>query len=129
MSPVEQEMNDESLPEVKRQSTCVEIEEVDGGLFLNMQESSTKRPNEVFMKEQSRTDRYSAPLCISSTTKPSKVVVKKHTPEHHGYVHIHSKQDKVAFHLDHVIQDLGDWPSQVIVHEENCMPSAAISSA
>lgn len=81
------------------------------------------------MKEQSRTDRYSAPLYISSTTKPSKVVVKKHTPEHHGYVHIHSKQDKVAFHLDHVIHDLGDWPSQVIVHEENCMPSAAISSA
>ena len=28
-----------------------------------------------------------------------------------------------------MIQDLGDWPSQVIVDEENCMPSAAISSA
>ena len=97
-----------------------------------MQESSTKRPNEVFMKEQSRTDldSYSAPLYISSTTKPSKVVVKKlDTPEHHGYDHIHSKQDKVAFHLDHVMQELGDWPSQVIVDEENCMPSAAISSA
>ena len=58
-------MNDESLPEVKRQSTCVEIEEVDGGSFLNMQESSTKRPNEVFMKEKSRTDSYSALLYIS----------------------------------------------------------------
>ena len=81
------------------------------------------------MKEQSRTDSYSAPLYISSTTKPSKVVVKKDTPkQHHVYVHIHSKQDKTAFHLDHVMHVPGECQSQVIVDEENCRSSAAISS-
>ena len=44
------------------------------------------------------------------------------------YIHVHSKQDKTAIHLDHVTQDLGDWPPEVIVDKENCKPSAAISS-
>ena len=35
---------------------------------------------------------------------------------------------QTAFHLDHVMQDLGEWPSQVIVDGENCNLSAAISS-
>ena len=88
-------MNDsQSLPEVKGQSTYVKIEEVDGESFLNMQESLTKRPKEAFMKEQSRTDSYSAPLYISSTTKPSKVVVKIDTLEqHHVYVHINKGEN------------------------------------
>ena len=130
MSPAEQEMDDcESLPEVKRQEACVTIEEGDGGSFLSMQESSTKRPKEALIEEQSSTHTYSDPLHISATTKPSKVVVKKDTPEqHHVNVHIHSKQDKTACHLDHVMQDLGEGPSQVIDDEENCKPSAAVSS-
>ena len=130
MSPAEQEMNDyEYLPEVKGQDTCVKVEEVDGGSLLNMQESSTKRPREAFIKEKSSTHSYSAPLYISPTTKASKVVVKKDTPEqNHVYIHIHSQQDKTAFHLDHVMQGLGEGPTQVIVDEENCKPSAAISS-
>ena len=119
----------ESLPGVNRQDACVTIEEGDGESFLSMQESSTKRPKEAFIKEQSSAYSYSVPFCISSTTKPSKVVVKKDPREkHHVYVHIHSNQDKTAFHLDHVMQDLGEWPSQVIVDEENGTPSAAIST-
>ena len=132
MSPAEQEMDDcESLPEVKRQDACDTIEEGDGGAFLSIQESSTRRPKEALTEEQSTcTNSYSDPLHISETTKPSKVVVKKDTPEQHQvYIHIHSKQDEAAFHLDHVIQDLGEGPSQAMVDEENCKPSAAISCA
>ena len=130
MSPAEQKMDDcESLPEVKRQDACVTMEEGDGGSFLSIQESSTKRPKEALI-EQSCTNSYSDPLHISATTKPSKVLVKKDTPEQHQvYVHIHSKEDKTAFHLDHVMQDLGEEASHVIVDEENCEPSAALSSA
>ena len=130
MSPAKQEMNDcESLPEVKRQDTRVKIEEGDGGSFLSILESSTKRPKEALIEEQSSTDSCSDPLHISATTKPSKVVLKKDTPEqHHVYVQDHPKQDKAALHLDHVTQDLGEWPSQVAVDEENCEPSGAISS-
>ena len=131
MSPVEQEIDDyESLPKVKRQDACVTVEEGDGKSFLSMQESSTKRPKEALTsEEQSSKNSYSDPFHISATTKPSKVVANKDTEPHQVYVHIHSKQDKAAFHLDHVMQDLGEWPSQVIVDEENCKPSAAVSSA
>ena len=126
MSPAEKEMDDcESLPEVKRQDPCVTIEEGGGGSFL-----SIESPKEALIEEQSSTNSYSDPLHISATTKLSKAVVKKDTPEQHQvYVHIHSKQDKAAFHLDHVMQDLGEGPSQAIVDEENCKSSAAISSA
>ena len=131
MSPAEQEIDDcESLPEVKRQDACDTIEEGDGGSFLSMQESITKRPKEALIEEQSSKNSCSDPLRISATTKPSKVVLKKDTREQHQVnVRIHSKQDKTAFHLDHVIQDLGEGPSQVIVDEENCESSAAVSSA
>ena len=119
----------ESLPKVKRQDTCVKIEEGDEGSFLSMQESSTKRPKEALIEEQSSTDSCSDPLYISATTKPLKVVPKKDTPEQHQvYVHIHPKQYKAAFHLDHVMQDVDEWPSHVTVDEENCKPSGAISS-
>ena len=112
MSPVEQEMNDcESLPEVKRQETCVKIEGVDGGSVLNMQELLAKRSKEAFIKEQPSTDSYSGPLHISTTTEPSKVVVKKDSLEqHYVCIHNHSKQDKTAFHLDHVMHVLGECP-------------------
>ena len=96
-----------------------------------MQESSTRRRKEALIKEQSSTDTYSDPLHTSATTETSKVVGKKDTPEqHYVYAHIHPKQDKAAFHLDldHVMQDLGEWPSQVTVGEENCKPNAAVSS-
>ena len=131
MSPAEQETDDcESLPEVKRQDACVTIEEGDGRSFLSIQESSTKRSKEELNEEQYSTTSYSDPMHISLTTKPSKVVVKKNTSEQHQvYVHIQSKQDKSAFHLDHVMQDLGEEPSQVMVDEDNGKPSAAISSA
>ena len=133
MSPAEQEMDAyayESLSDVKRQDACVTTKEGDGGLFLSVQESSARRPKEALIEEQSYTNSYSDPLHISATTKPSKVPVKKDTPEQHQvYVHIHSKQEKTAFHLDHVIQDLGERPSQVTVDKKNCKPSAAISSA
>ena len=129
MSAAVQEMDDcESLPEVKPQHTRVKIEEGDEGSFLSMQKSS-KEPKEALIEEQSSTDSCSDPLHISATTKPSKVVAKKDTPEqHHVYVQNHPKQDKAALHLDHVMQDLGEWPSQVTVDEENCKPSGAISS-
>ncbi|XP_044179346.1 uncharacterized protein LOC114955584 isoform X2 [Acropora millepora] len=131
MSPAEQELDDgESLPEVKQQDACLTMEEGDEGSILGMQESSTKRPKEALIEEQSSTNSYCDPLRISAKTKPSKAVVKKDTPEQlQVNVHIHSKQDKTAFHLDHVMQDLGEGPSQVIVDEENCKPSAAVSSA
>ena len=97
---------------------------------MSIQDSSTKRSKEALIEEQSSTNSVSDSLHISATTKLPKVVVKKDTPERHQfYVHIHSKQDKAAFHLDHAMQDLVEGPSQVIVDEENCMPSAAISSA
>ena len=130
MSPVEQEMNDcESLPEVKRQETCVKIEEVDGGSVLNMQELLAKRSKEAFIKEQSSTNSYSGPLHIFTTTKPSKVVAKKDSQEqYHVCIHIHSKPDKTAFHLDHMMHVPGECPPQVMVDEENCKSSAAISS-
>ena len=61
MSPAEQEMNNcESLPEVKRQDTCVIIEG-DGGSFLSMQESSKKIPKESLIEEESSTNSYSDP--------------------------------------------------------------------
>jgi len=131
MSPAEQKMDDcESLPEGKQQDACVTIEEGGGGLFLSKKESSTKRPKEALIEEQSGTNSYCGALYISATSKPSKVVVKTDTPEQHQViVQIHSKQDKTAFHLDHVMQDLGERPAQVIVDEENCKPSAAVSSA
>ena len=68
-----------------------------------MQESSKKRPKEALIEEQSSTDIDSDPLHILATTKPSKVVGKKDLPEHQVYIHVHSTQDKIAFHLDHVI--------------------------
>ena len=128
MSPAEQEMDDyESLPDVKRQDGCVIIEEGDGESFLCIQDSSTERPKEALIEQESSTNSYSDPLHISATTK---AVVKKDTPgQHRVYAQIHSKQAKATFHLDHVMQDLGEEPSQVIVDEENCMPSAATSSA
>ena len=131
MSPAKQELDDcESLPEVKRQDACVTTEERYEGSFLTKKESSTKRPKESFIEEESSTNSYSDPLHISAITKPLKVVVKKDTPgQHQLYAQIHSKQDKAAFNLDHVMQDLGEEPSQVMVNEENCKPSAAISSA
>ena len=109
MSPAKQEMDDsESLPKVKRQDRCVKIEG-DEGSFWSMQESLTKRPKEALIEEQSSTDSCSDPLYISATTKPSKVVAKKDTPEqHHVYVQDHPKQDKAALHLDHVTQDLDE---------------------
>ena len=131
MSQTEQKMDDcESLREVKRQDACLTVEEVDGESFLSIQESSKKRPKEALIEELSGTNSYSDPLHISTTTKPSKVDVKKDaTEQHQVYAQIHSKQGKSRFHLDHVMQDLGEGPSQVIVDEENCKPSAAISSA
>ncbi|XP_015760621.1 PREDICTED: uncharacterized protein LOC107339811 isoform X2 [Acropora digitifera] len=129
MSKAEQEMDDcESLPEVKRQDARITIEEGDRGSVLSTQESSTRRPKEALIEEQSSTNSYSDPLHISATTEPSKVVVKKDTEQHQVYVHIHSRQDEAAFHLDHAMQDLGEEPWQVMVDEENCKPSAAISS-
>ena len=131
MSPGEQEMDAyESVSDVKLQDACVTTKEGDGGLFLSIQESSARRPKEALIEEQSYTNSYSDPLHISATTKPSKVLVKKDTPEQHQvHVHIHSKKDKAAFHLDHVMQDLDEEPSQVRLDEENCKRSAAISSA
>ena len=101
MSPAEQEMDDcESLPEVKRQDVCATIEEGDRGSFLSKKESSTKRPKESLIEEESSTNSYSDPLHISATIKPSKVVVRKDTPvQHQVYAQIHSKQAKAAFHL------------------------------
>ena len=97
---------------------------------MSLKESSTKIPKESLIEEESSTNSYCDPLRISKTTKQSKVVVRKDTLEqHHVYIHIHYKQDKTSFHLDHVMQDLGEWSSQVIVDEENCRPSAAMSSA
>ncbi|XP_067019926.1 uncharacterized protein [Acropora muricata] len=133
MSQVEQKMDDcESLREVKRQDACLTMEEGDGESFLSIQESSKKRPKEALIEELSGTNSYSDPLHISTTTiyKPSKVDVKKDaTEQHQVYAQIHSKQGKSGFHLDHVMQDLGEGPLHVIVDEENCKPSAAIPSA
>ncbi|XP_044179343.1 uncharacterized protein LOC114955620 isoform X2 [Acropora millepora] len=131
MSPAEQEMDAyDSLSDVNRQDACVTTKEGDGGLFLSIQESSARRPKEALIEKQSYTNSYSDPLHISATTKPSKVLAKKDTPEQHQvYVHIHSKQEKTAFHLDHAIQHLGEEPSQVTVDKKNCKPSVAISSA
>ena len=124
MSPAKQEMDDcESLTEFKRQDTCIKIEEIDGGSLLNMQESSTKRPKEPLIKEQSSTHSFAALLHISPTSKPLKVVQKEDIVEQHlVYIHIHSKQGKAAFHLDHVMQDPGESASLVIVDEENFKP-------
>ena len=72
-----------------------------------MQESSRKRPKESLIEEQSSTEIDSDPLHILVTTKHSKVMVKKDTSELQVYIHVHSTQDKIAFHLDHVMQDLG----------------------
>jgi len=61
--------------------------------FLSMQKSSTKRLKEALIEEQSSTNSYFNPLHISTTTKPSKVDLKKGTPEQHQvYAQIHSKQ-------------------------------------
>ena len=130
MSPAEQEMDAyESLSDVKRQDAFVTTKEGEGGLFLSAQESSARRPREALIEEQSSTNSYPDPLHISATTKPSKVLAKKDTQQHQVYVHIHSKQEKTAFHLDHAIQHLGEEPSQVTVDKKNCKLSAAISSA
>ena len=127
----------ESLPEVQRQDTCVDIEEGDRGSFLSMPQSSTKRQEEAFIKDQSSGDGSNGPLNISATTKTSKknntskAFVKKDTPEkHHVYaiVHIHPKQDNAAFQLDPVMQDLGECPSQLTVDEEKCKASVGLSS-
>ena len=130
--------NNESLPEVQRQDTCVDIEEGDRGSFLSMPQSSTKRHEEAFIKEQSSLDDSCASSNISATTKTSKKnntskdLVKKDTSElHHVYamVHIHPKQDKAASHLDPVMQDLGECPSQLTVDdEEECNASVGLSS-
>ena len=127
----------ESLPEVQRQDTCINIEEEDTVSFLSLPQSSTKRREEEFIKEQSSVDDSNAPLNISATTKTSKgnntlkEIAKKDTPEkHHVYaiVHIHPKQDKAAFHLDPVIQNLGECTSQPTVDEERCKASVGLSS-
>ncbi|XP_044176259.1 uncharacterized protein LOC114965011 isoform X2 [Acropora millepora] len=138
LSPAEEGMDDyESLPEVQKQDTCVDIEEGDRGSFLSMPQSSTKRREEVFIKEQSSVDGSNAPLNISETTKPSKKnntlkdFAKKDTPEkHHVYavVHIHPKEDKAAFHLDPVMQNLDECTSQPTVDEEKCKASVGLSS-
>ena len=129
ISPAEQEMVDcEYVHEVKRHDACVTIKKGDGGSFFSIQESSARRPKEALIEEQSGKNSYFDPLHISAT-KRSKVVVKKDNPEQHQvYVHIQSKKDKSAFYLDHVMQDLGEEPSQVMGDEENCKPSAARSS-
>ena len=131
MSPAEQEMDDyESLSDVKRQDAYVTTKEGDGEVFLSIQESSARRPKQALIEEQSCTSSHSDPLHISATTKPSKVLVKKDTAEQHQvYVDIHSKQEKTAFHLDHVIRDLGEEPSQVTVVKKNCKSSADTLSA
>ena len=136
--PAEEGMDDyKSLPEVQKQDTCVNIEEEDRGSFLNLPQSSTKRREDVFIKEQSIVDGSNAPLNISATTKTSKEnntlkeIARKNTPEkHHVYaiVHIHPKQDKAAFHLDPVIQNLGECTSQPTVDEERCKASVGLSS-
>ena len=129
----------ESLPEVQRQDTGVDIEDVHRGSFLSMPlpQSSTKRQEEALIKEQSSVDGSNTLLNISATTKTSKkniskAFVKKDTPEkHHVYaiVHIHPKQDKAACHLDPVMQDLGECPSQLTVDEEKCEASVGLSSS
>ena len=100
LSPAEQEMDDyESLPEVKRQDSCVSVEEGHRASFLSMPQSSTTRHEEVLVKEQSSTDGYYDSLNIYAITKTSKAFVKKENPEqHHVYVyaivHINFKQEK-----------------------------------
>ena len=136
LSPAEEEMGDlESLPEVQRQDTCIDIEEGDRGSFLSMPQSSTKSQEEAFIQKQSSVDSSNAPLNISATTKvskknnTSKAFIKKDTPEqHHVYaiVHINHKQDKAAFHLNPVVQDLGECSSQPTVDEEECTTKACV---
>ena len=71
--PAEEGMDDyESLPEVQKQDTCVNIEEEDRGSFLNLPQSSTKRREDLFIKKQFSVDGSNAPLNISATTKTSK---------------------------------------------------------
>ena len=97
---------------------------------MSEKEPSTKRLKPSLIEEESSTSSYADPLHISATTRPSKVVVKKDTPrQHQVYAQIHLKQTKAAFHLDHIMHDLGEEPSQVMVDEENCKPSADTSSA
>lgn len=129
----------ESLPEDQLQHTCVDIEEGDRDLFLSMPQSSIKRHEKVFIKERSSEAGSCAPLFISATTNTSqknnssKAFVKKDTPErHHVYaiVHINPKQDKAAFHLDAVMQDLGEsCPSQPTVNEEEGKANVGLSSS
>ena len=126
----------ESLPEVQRQDTCIDIEEGDRGSFLSMPRSSTKRQEEAFIQtNQSSVDSSNAPLNISATTKASKknntskAFIKKDTPEqHHVYaiVHINPKQDKAAFHLNPVMQDLSECSLQLTVDEEECTTKASV---
>ena len=135
LSPAEEEISDlESLPEVQ-QDTCIDIEEGDRGSFLSMPRSSPKRQEEAFIQKQSSVDGSNGPLNISATTKASKknntskAFIKKDTPEqHHVYaiVHINSKQDKAAFHLNPVMQDLGECSSQLTVDEEECTTKASV---
>ncbi|XP_015763117.1 PREDICTED: uncharacterized protein LOC107342164 isoform X7 [Acropora digitifera] len=138
LSPAEEGLGDyESLPEVQRRDTCVDIEEGDRGSFLSMPQSSTKRHEEVFIKEQSSVDGSNVPLNISSTNKTSKKnntlkdFAKNDTPEKHhvhAIVHIHPKQDKAAFHLDPVMQNLSECTLQPTVDEERCKASVGLSS-
>ena len=128
----------ESLPENQLHDTCVDIEERDRESFLSMPKASIKRHEKAFIKEQSSVAGFCAPFNVSATTKTSKknitpkAFVKKDTPEqHHVYavVHINPKQGKAAFHLDPVMQDLGECPSQLTVDEEKCKASVGLSSS
>ena len=121
----------ESLPEVKRQDTCVRIEEGHRGSFLSMPQSSTKGREKACIKKQSSTDGYCNPLNISATTKTSNAFVKKDNLEqYHVYaiVHINPKEDKAEFHSDTVMQDLDECPSRLRVKEENCKPIVGLST-
>ena len=138
LSPALERMDsNECLPKVQRKDTCVDIEG-DRGSFLSMPQSLAKRHEEASTKEQSSVDDSCASLNISATTKTSKKndtskdLVKKDTPElHHVYaiVHIHPKHDKAAFHLDPVMQDVGECPSQLTADEEKCKASVDLSSS
>ena len=110
MSPAERKMDDcESLPEVKRKDAASGLKREMEDHSWVCKESSTKRPKESLIEEESSTNSYSDPLLISETTKHSKVAVEKDTLKQHlVYIHIYYKEDKAAFHLDHVMQGLGE---------------------
>ena len=119
----------ESLPEVTQQGARVIVEEGHRGSFLSMPQLSPERHEEVLATDQSSTDRSYDPLNISATTKTSKAFVEN-PEQHHVYaiVHINPKQDEGSFHLDPVMQDLGECPSQLTVDYEKSKPCAGKSS-